>query len=284
MRKDGRRSDNIEDRRGRRGGRAVAGLGGGAILLLVVAAWALGADPGEVLRAVEGAGGAGGGAGGGTVDPAQDELADFVSVVLADTEDTWTPLFREAGLSYEAPTLVLFTDSVDSACGRAGASVGPFYCPGDRQVYIDLAFFDDLDRRFGAPGDFAQAYVIGHEIGHHIQTITGVSARLREQERGMSEVERNALSVRQELQADCYAGVWAHHAHRQRNVLEPGDVEEGLRAAAAIGDDRLQRQARGRVSPESFTHGTSEQRVRWFRAGMQHGQMARCDTYSVERL
>jgi hypothetical protein len=212
--------------------------------------------------------------------PEEARAADFVSVVLADTEDTWGRYFTEHGSgTYPAPTLVLFRESVESACGFQSSAVGPFYCPADRKVYLDLTFFGELER-LGAPGDFAQAYVIGHEIGHHLQTVLGVSQRLAQQKRGLPEAERNALSVRQELQADCFAGVWAHHAHAQRQILETGDVEEGLAAAASIGDDTLQRRAGGRLTRESWTHGSSAQRVRWFRVGLQSGDLAACDTYS----
>ena len=274
-----RRSDNVDDRRGRKGGRALKVGGAGGVLLVVgiiVVGAATGTDVSQILALVAGDGG---GAPTGATSPEDDAQADFVSVVLADTEDTWTPLFSAQGQRYAAPRLVLFRDRVNSACGMQSSATGPFYCPGDRQVYIDLAFFEELDRRFGAPGDFAQAYVLAHEVGHHVQTLTGVSARMRQQGRGQSEAARNELSVRQELQADCYAGVWGHHANR-RDLLDPEDLSEGLRAAAAIGDDALQEGA-GRVArPESFTHGTSAQRMRWFRVGFDTGDMNRCDTYS----
>ncbi len=289
MRRDGRRSSNIEDRRGRRAGRgggAKLGAGGTRLLLLVAVVVKLaGGDPSAVLAAAAGAGvGAPGEGGAGSAPPyqptAQEErLADFVSVVLADTEDTWGPLFaQQLQARYPAPTLVLFSGAVRSACGMASSAVGPFYCPADRQVYIDLQFFSDLDRRFGAPGDFAQAYVVAHEVGHHVQTVLGISDRLRQLKRGRSQTDQNRLSVAQELQADCFAGVWAHHAHAQRQVLERGDIEEGLRAASAIGDDTLQRRSGGRVQPESFTHGSSAERVRWFRVGLETGQFRRCDS------
>ncbi len=288
MRTDGRRrSSNVEDRRGggapRRRGRAL-GLGGLVVVLGVLAVGAAtGTDVGPILNALLGGGGSGAPSSSSGGPPAQTSAAeaqteDRVRVVLADTEDTWTQLFRERGQTYQAPTLVLFRDQVSSACGLQSAAVGPFYCPGDRKAYLDLSFFDELARRFQAPGDFAQAYVLAHEIGHHIQTITGEADRFRALERGRGEVERNAVSVRQELQADCYAGVWAHHAHHQRQLLDEGDLEEGLTAAAAIGDDTIQRRARGRAVPESFTHGTSEQRVRWFRAGFASGRIESCDT------
>jgi hypothetical protein len=205
-------------------------------------------------------------------------------VVLADTEDTWGELFARAGARYEAPKLVLFSGVVRSACGMAQSAMGPFYCPRDQKVYIDLDFYRDLRDRFGAPGDFAQAYVIAHEVGHHVQTLLGVSQQVHEAQQRLPQAEGNALSVRVELQADCYAGVWAHHAHRARQVLEQGDVEEGLAAAAAIGDDRIQQQTQGTVVPESFTHGSSRQRVEWFRRGLEQGDLERCDTFAQGRL
>jgi predicted metalloprotease len=276
----GRRSDNVEDRRGRRVTRGVAGGGIGALILVVVA-MLFGVDPRLLLQGVP--------AGGETVEPYQptpeeERLADFVRVVLGDTEDTWTALFQGAGGTYELPVLVLFSGAVRSACGYADAAVGPFYCPGDRKLYIDLSFYQEMQTRFGAPGDFAQAYVIAHEVGHHVQTLIGVADEVNTARRSAGEAEANALSVRQELQADCFAGVWAHHAQRVRNVLEPGDLEEALTAAAAIGDDRLQRRSQGYVVPETFTHGTSEQRVRWFREGFRTGDTARCDTFQSPAL
>jgi predicted metalloprotease len=212
--------------------------------------------------------------------PEEKELVDFVSVILADTEDTWTTLFQQMGANYTAPRLVLFRDAVDSACGMAQSAVGPFYCPRDQQVYIDLTFYDQLKNRFKAPGDFAQAYVIAHEVGHHIQTLLGISEKIHAAREKLDKVEGNMLSVRQELQADCLAGVWAYHADRARHLLEAGDIEEGLAAASAIGDDTLQKKSKGYVSPDSFTHGTSAQRVQWFRTGFESGNMARCDTFS----
>jgi predicted metalloprotease len=213
-----------------------------------------------------------------------DEQAEFVSVILADTEDVWAERFQAMGNRYQPPTLVLFSDAVQSACGYAQAAVGPFYCPGDRKVYLDLAFFRDLDQRHGAPGDFAQAYVIAHEVGHHIQTLLGISARVHQQRQALSQVEANALSVRQELQADCFAGVWAHYADHARDLLEEGDIEEGLRAASAVGDDTLQRRAQGRIQPETWTHGSAAQRVRWFRRGYEQGRIEACDTFSARSL
>ena len=281
--RQGRRSANVEDRRGRAvGGRPVA-LGGGGLLLVVVATLLLGGNPLEVLDML-------GGAGGTSVrldEPAPrggarptDEMADFVSVVLGDTEDTWKQIFADAGRSYQPPVLVLFTDAVSSACGLNSAAVGPFYCPLDGKVYIDLGFYRDLQQRFGAPGDFAQAYVIAHEVGHHVQNLLGISERFHSMRQRLGEREANALSVRMELQADCFAGVWGHHAHVERQLLEEGDVEEGLNAAAAIGDDRIQKETSGRVSPESWTHGSSEQRVQWFKRGLESGDFQVCDTMS----
>ena len=252
----------------------VAGGGIGTVVLLVLALF-FGFDPGVILNTEAPPTEA--------PDPsassANDTQKDFVSVVLADTEDTWTELFRRMNREYRAPKLVLFRDSVQSACGIAGAAVGPFYCPPDHKVYLDLEFFRALSERFRAPGDFAQAYVIAHEVGHHVQALLGVTDRVSAARQRSSRAEANALSVRVELQADCFAGVWAHHANTSRQLLEEGDVEEGLRAAAAIGDDRLQRQTQGRVAPESFTHGTSEQRSRWFKRGFDTGEPHRCDTF-----
>jgi predicted metalloprotease len=275
----GRRSENVEDRRGfpvSRGG-AVVGGGVGMVVLVLLALF-LGVDPSVILQ--------GGGPSLGPAPsseraplPADDRGREFVSVMLADTEDTWTELFRRSNRVYPQPKLVLFSDAVESACGLAQSAVGPFYCPGDQKLYLDLSFFRDLRDRFGASGDFAQAYVIAHEVGHHVQTVLGISQQVIEARRGASRVEANALSVRQELQADCLAGIWAHHAQRTRQILEEGDIEEGLNAAAAIGDDRIQRQSRGYVSPESFTHGSSAQRVRWFKRGLQSGDIAQCDTF-----
>ena len=276
----GRRSDNVEDRRGRRVTRGLAGGGLGALVLIVVA-MLFGVDPQLLLQTLPG--------GAETVEPYQptpdeERLADFVRVVLGDTEDTWTALFRGSGGTYELPVLVLFSGAVRSACGYADAAVGPFYCPGDRKLYIDLSFYHEMQARFGAPGDFAQAYVIAHEVGHHVQTLIGVADDVAAARGRVGQAEANALSVRQELQADCFAGVWAHHAQRARHVLEQGDLEEALNAAAAIGDDRLQRQSQGYVVPETFTHGTSEQRVRWFREGFRTGDTARCDTFQAPAL
>src|SRR5688572_1674732 len=273
----GRRSANIQDRRGRGG--LIAGGGVGAVVLALIAAL-LGVDPGAVMP--------GGGAPTEEIAPAEpgayqgvDEEADFISVVLAETEDVWNEQFRRNGQDYREPELVLFSGAVQSECGFAQAAVGPFYCPLDQKVYLDLTFFQELHQRFGAPGDFARAYVVAHEVGHHVQTLLGVSDEVRAAQSRASQKEANRIQVTMELQADCLAGVWAHHTQRSRNVsLEQGDIEEALGAAAAIGDDRLQRKTQGHVVPESFTHGSSAQRVRWFRNGYDSGEPARCDTFS----
>jgi len=215
---------------------------------------------------------------------AEKQLVEFVSAVLADTEDSWNELFKQAGKSYREPQLVLFRQAVATACGTGSAQIGPFYCPSDQKVYLDLGFFDELKSRHGAPGDFAQAYVIAHEIGHHVQTLSGISAKVHKAKKSLSQVEANRLSVKQELQADCYAGIWAHDARRSRLILEAGDIEEGLAAASAIGDDRLQKQARGYVTPDSFTHGSSKQRVAWFNTGLSEGTLKACDTFAAGSL
>jgi len=276
----GRRSENVEDRRGMPISRGIVGGGIGTIIL-VVAALYFGIDPTVILQQMPN---------GGTPavttqqhqKPGADPMAEFVSVVLADTEDTWKDIFRRYGRTYQEPTLVLFTDTVQSACGFADAAVGPFYCPRDHRVYIDLRFYQDLKERFKAPGDFAQAYVIAHEVGHHVQNLLGTTEKVQAAQSRSSRVEANRLSVRVELQADCFAGVWAYHANKARKILEEGDLEEALRAASAIGDDRLQRQTRGTVVPDSFTHGTSDQRVRWFRRGIETGDLDQCNTFKAE--
>lgn len=280
-----RRSDNLVDARGSgRGMRVGGGLSLGGIAAVVVISLLLGENPLETLGQLAGQQGA-------TVSsqatrPAGDDpQVDFVRAILGDTEDTWGQLFATNGGQYQQPRLVLFDGGVQSACGFASSAVGPFYCPGDRQVYLDLGFFRELEQRFAAAGDFAQAYVIAHEVGHHVQTLLGVSAKVNAaRQRGENVEGANGLLVRQELQADCLAGVWAHHAQRRLDWMEPGDLEEALNAATAIGDDRLQQQARGRVVPDSFTHGTSEQRVRWFRIGFDSGAPGRCDTFKAARL
>jgi predicted metalloprotease len=273
-------SDQVEDRRGGLGTGGSIGLG---TIVLAIVAWYFGIDPQTVLDASQ------------AVSPPalqqsapqgapRDELTVFVRKVLGSTEKTWETIFRASGSEYRLPKLVLFTGSTPSACGTGQAATGPFYCPGDEKVYIDLSFYRALRERFHAPGDFAQAYVIAHEVGHHVQKLLGISGKVDAMRRRMGEVEFNRVSVRLELQADCFSGVWAHHANRAKAILEPGDLEEGLTAAAAIGDDRLQRQSRGTVVPESFTHGTSAQRVRWFRTGFERGSLEACDTFAARAL
>jgi uncharacterized protein len=279
-----RRSENVDDQRSGRATRRVA-LGGGSIIVVVLIGTLLGADPQQLLAALGNANGQPGAATQRESSQYDNDAAKvFVERVLASTEDTWNALFRQAGAQYPAPVLVLFRDRVESACGSASSSTGPFYCPGDRKVYLDLSFFDDLSRRFKAPGDFAQAYVIAHEIGHHVQNVTGAENRMRQATRRADQATQNAASVRLELQADCYAGVWAHHAQVAKPFLERGDLEEALSAATAIGDDRLQKQAQGYVVPESFTHGSSAQRVKWFSQGLKNGSIDRCDTFSNQEL
>lgn len=282
---DSRRSDNIEDRRGSSiGGRSVA-LGGGGMLILLVIGLLLGVNPLTLLQGVDANVDVPPSSSPGVAGTAADEKTkDFVSAVLGETEDVWRQEFARNGKAYREPKLVLFSGMIQSACGNAASSVGPFYCPGDEKVYLDTRFFQDLDRRLGAPGDFAQAYVIAHEIGHHVQNQLGITARVDRMRERLSETEYNALSVRLELQADFLAGVWAHHAQRTKGILEQGDLEEALNAASSIGDDRLQRQSRGQVVPDAFTHGTSEQRVRWFRKGYETGDLTRGDTFSAQNL
>ena len=280
MRWKGRRgSENVEDRRSMR---KPAMAGGGLLgLILVLFVVFLGGDPQPLLQQMQNnqQGQRGGPV---QVDPAQDELAQMVSVILADTEDVWTQLFRQQGNPYRKPTLVLFRDQIQSACGFQSAATGPFYCPPDEHVYIDLSFFDEMDRKLGAPGDFAQAYVVAHEVGHHVQKLMGISDKVHNRQRRASKEQGNELSVRLELQADFFAGVWAYHAQRNWRILEEGDIEEALNAATAIGDDRLQKGARGYVVPESFTHGTSEQRMRWFYRGLKSGDMSQGDTFGMK--
>jgi len=276
-----RQSSNIEDRRGMSAGKVAVGGGLGTVLLLIIAL-IFGADPRQLLEQLP------------TepssqvqssrpLNPEEEELKQFVSVVLGKSEDVWHNVFQQNGRQYREPTLVLFTDRVDSACGRAGAAVGPFYCPGDEKVYIDLSFYEELRRRFNAPGDFAQAYVIAHEVGHHVQHLLGISDRVDAMRGRVSEVEANQLSVRLELQADFFAGVFARYV-RDQGVLEAGDIEEALTAASAIGDDRIQRQQTGYVVPDSFTHGSSEQRLRWFKRGYDSGDIRQGDTFSAREL
>jgi predicted metalloprotease len=280
--RDQRRSENVEDRRGL--GVRQGAIGGGIGILLILAIGLLtGADPMSLLSAVAGESGSlletpv-------TLSAAENESADFVSVVLADTEDTWQTIFREQGEVYRNPKLVLFKGQVDSACGSASAAVGPFYCPGDEKVYIDLDFYRELKDQLGAPGDFAQAYVIAHEVGHHVQNLDGTSERVQRLESRSDEATANRYSVMLELQADCYAGVWAYHADTARQIVEAGDIGEAMNAAAKIGDDALQKQSQGYVVPDSFTHGTSAQRMRWFNAGYTSGDIDSCDTFSAAAL
>jgi predicted metalloprotease len=303
-----RRSSNVEDRRGvrvrsglpdifrgrlgRSGSGRPRGRGGLVMtVLILLGLYFLGVDPRVLLQST----GVGMGPGvtpgadeSGSVpvarSPEEQQLAEFVSVVLADTEDTWNTVFSAADQVYQEPKLVLFSGAVQSACGMAQAAMGPFYCPLDQKVYIDLDFYRDLKERHGAPGDFAQAYVIAHEVGHHVQNLLGISDKVQAARRRLSEEQGNQLSVRLELQADCFAGVWGYHADRSRQLLEEGDIEEALRAASSIGDDRLQRQSRGYVVPESFTHGSSEQRMRWFERGISTGDLDRCNTFEAEDL
>ena len=284
-----RESDNVEDRRGSGGGFPIPGgrgIGIGTIVIALLGGWLLGVNPLTLLGLLSGGG----------VPPAQvqqapaqrppadDRLARFVSTVLADTEDVWHGVFRQAGGSYQEPRLVLFRGATPTACGTGQAAMGPFYCPADQKVYIDLGFYETLQSRLGAPGDFAQAYVIAHEVGHHVQNLLGISAKVDQMRGRVSQAEYNRQSVRLELQADCFAGVWAHHAQNARQILEQGDVEEAMNAAAQIGDDALQRSSGGAVVPESFTHGTSAQRQRWFHAGMQQGSLKACDTFAARAL
>ncbi len=276
-----RESDNVEDRRGFRAAPVVAGGGIGTVVIVLIAMF-FGVDPSALLESGPPSRAPSGQAV--PVSAAQDEARQFVSVVLADTEDTWNALFRQMGATYQEPKLVLFTGAVQSACGFAQSAVGPFYCPADQKVYIDLQFFDELQRRFKAPGDFAQAYVISHEIGHHVQNLMGITSKVEALRARASEAQANSVSVRLELQADCFAGVWANHAQKARQILESGDIEEGLNAATAIGDDRLQMRSKGYVAPDSFTHGSSAQRVRWFKQGITTGDVRQCDTFSAAQL
>lgn len=273
----GRRSENLEDRRGS-GTRSAGRLGMGATVVLLLLGAVFGQD---FLSLVGGSGAPDQGTESSApvqASPEEERMVDFVSFVLDSAQAAWAELLPQAGASYREARLVLFRDAVQSACGFAEAAMGPFYCPGDERVYIDLAFFEDLDRRFGAPGDFAQAYVVAHEIGHHVQNVLGIEARVR-QARQQGGAMANQLSVRLELQADCFAGIWGHRSARQ-NLLEPGDIDEGLGAAAAVGDDRLQRKSTGRVVPDAFTHGSSKDRVTWFRRGFESGRIASCDTFN----
>jgi len=284
--RDGRESDNVEDRRGMSipRGAKIGGITGLGFVAVVLIGMLLGIDPTVLLQ------------GGPEIQTpsvsvqrserpgVNDDQRKFVAVVLAETEDVWREAFRERGRSYQAPTLVLFSRAVESACGMAGSAVGPFYCASDHKIYLDLSFFDDLRMRFGASGDFAQAYVIAHEVGHHVQTLLGISKKVNELQAQVGSPERKKLSVRMELQADCLAGVWAHQADQSHRILEAGDIEEGLNAASAVGDDRIQRKTQGHVVPDAFTHGSSAQRVRWFRFGLESGNLRSCDTFNADRL
>lgn len=282
-----RQSDNVEDRRGMSVSRGakVGGIGGLGLVAVVVISMFLGVDPSALLQIV-----------GQTtqsstvsteqsaVPAANDDMRDFVAVVLAETEDVWNETFRQNGRTYQEPNLVLFSGAVESACGMAGSATGPFYCPADQKVYLDLAFFDELHARFGASGDFAQAYVIAHEIGHHVQTLLGIIQKVNRLQSQANTVERNKLNVMLELQADCLAGVWAHQAQKKRNILEAGDIEEGMNAASAVGDDRIQKRTQGYVVPDGFTHGSSAQRVSWFKRGFETGDIQACDTFNADHL
>ena len=279
----GRRSSNIEDRRGTRPRGGLVGGGIGSILLIIAALY-FGVDPSFLIEGMQSSNVSTSGTQPTADDLRNDPLADMIAVVIADTEDVWGELFANQGRRYEQPTLVLFTGSTRSACGLGQAAMGPFYCPADRKAYIDLGFYEEMRTRFRAPGDFAQAYVIAHEIGHHVQNLLGVSNKVRQMQAQAGKAEGNQLSVRLELQADCLAGVWANRADKARGILESGDIEEALNAASAIGDDRLQKRSRGTVVPESFTHGTSTQRQHWFRTGLQSGDPDSCDTFSVASL
>lgn len=283
-----RQSDNVEDRRDGGGGSMLGGrsIGIGTIVIALVGGWVLGINPLTILGLLSGGGGvpvaqqqtpAQG-------PPVTDTMARFVSTVLVDTEDVWGQIFRQGGANYQQPRLVLFRGAIGTACGTGQSAMGPFYCPGDQKVYIDLSFYDQLKNQLGAPGDFAQAYVIAHEVGHHVQNLLGISGQVDQMRGRVSKVEYNKLSVKLELQADCFAGVWAHHADSQRQILEQGDVEEAMNAAAKIGDDVLQKAQTGQVVPDSFTHGSSAQRQRWFKTGLQSGELKACDTFSAASL
>lgn len=291
-----RQSDNVEDRRSGSGGGAGGGLLGallggrrlsmGVVIVALLGAWVLGINPLTILGMLDGGSLPASQVQQGPAQrpPADDRMAAFVSTVLADTEDVWTEVFAKSGKTYEKPPLVLFRGATATACGQGESAMGPFYCPADRKVYIDLAFYETLKNQLGAPGDFAQAYVIAHEVGHHVQNLMGISAKMEQMRAKLSAEKYNALSVRLELQADCLAGVWAHHAQAARQLLEAGDVAEAMNAAAQIGDDALQGAGGGRVVPESFTHGSSAQRQRWFAAGLQSGTVKNCDTFASRNL
>lgn len=283
MRWQGRRqSSNVDDRRGGRG-KSVAVGGGLGTIVIIILVMLFGGDPSDILNNVATQPSSPNTSASAT-SPEEDALAQFVSVVLADTEDVWNQLFQQQGRQYQEPRLVLFSGTDQSACGYAQAATGPFYCPADQQVYIDLSFQQTLSQRLGAGGDFAMAYVVAHEVGHHVQNLLGISRQVQEQRGRISQEEYNRLSVRLELQADFFAGLWAHYADEMHNILEQGDIEEALRAANAIGDDRLQKQSQGYVVPDAFTHGTSEQRMRWFKKGYESGDMSEGDTFGAQNL
>lgn len=281
-----RQSNNVEDRRSGGGAPILGGrnIGIGTIVVALVGGWVLGINPLTLLGVLSGGGAAIESSAPAQKPAANDTMASFVSTVLADTEDVWKDIFRQGGSQYQDPKLVLFRGAVATACGTGQAAMGPFYCPGDHKVYIDLSFYDQLKNQLGAPGDFAQAYVIAHEVGHHVQNLLGISGQVDQMRNRVSKVEYNKLSVKLELQADCFAGVWAHHAHNARSILEKGDIEEAMNAAAKIGDDALQRAQTGQVVPDSFTHGSSAQRQRWFMNGLQNGNVKACDTFSASNL
>jgi uncharacterized protein len=287
--REGRRSENVEDMRGQPGG---GGGGGGGLklgigsLVLIAAAYFLGVDPRLVMGALEATQGGGTTLQSGDVQTSQpsDEGGEFMSVVLADTEDTWGEIFRASGSAYSPPHLRLYEGGTRSGCGSASAEAGPFYCPADQRVYIDLAFFNELEQRFKAPGDFAQAYVVAHEVGHHVQNLIGIADKVHEAQQSAAQEQQNALQVRMELQADCFAGIWAHHAQRSRQILENGDIDEAMGAAAAVGDDMIQKRMQGYVVPESFTHGSAVQRQRWFQRGFDSGTIDSCDTFGARSL
>jgi len=280
---DSRLSDNVEDRRGSSSGGYGLHLGIGGTLLVLVVGYFLGVNPQTLLSLLNGAPDASPSApaNSAVTEPSSDKQVLFVREVLRETEEVWTAYFQQRGQAYTAPTLVLFSGSIASACGLANAAAGPFYCPGDQKVYLDLTFFQQLSSQFGAPGDFARAYVIAHEVGHHVQNLLGISGAAERAEQRTGQIGANHVSVEVELQADCYAGVWAEQANQARKILEPGDLEQGLQAASAVGDDTLQKRMQGTVVPDSFTHGTSAQRVRWFRRGFESGRIENCDTFNA---
>lgn len=283
---DQNESNNVEDRRGSggRGGIGRGRLGIGTIIVALAASYFFGIDPSVILGLASNFDSPSAPSAVARKPPADDEMARFVSKVLGSTEETWDQVFREGKSQYQAPKLVLFSDATPTACGTGQSAMGPFYCPGDQKVYIDLSFYRDLKERFKAPGEFAQAYVIAHEVGHHVQNLLGISDKVYQAQQGASRTKANGLSVRLELQVDCFAGVWGNRADAAKRIIEPGEIEQALNAASAIGDDRLQQQSQGRIVPESFTHGSSEQRMRWFKRGMDTGDLRQCDTFKAASL